>query len=178
MKPMASKPAPTAPSHALSTRRTILLACLVLSIGAGIGCGGEDDGGATAAGGGKAEFISKANAACAKESSSLMGRARTFEKRRAEADVPPEPYVDAVHFVFLPIVEEQINRIEELKLPAGEARRIDDMLDTNRSAIDIVATMPKVPSIAAARRHFADAEKLFLAFGLSACANGPGRESS
>jgi hypothetical protein len=157
-------------------RATVLFVCLVLlsiSAGIGFGCGGDDDDGATAAGGAKAEFASKANAACAKESSGLMKRARTFEKRRAEADASPEPYVDMVHFVFLPTVEMQVLRIEQLKPPVGEAARVDALLDADRSAIDRVATMPRVPSIEVARRYFVEADKLFRAYGLAACANGP-----
>lgn len=171
MKPTALKLAPTARSAPLGVRAASLFACVALGV-AMMGCGSDDDDRATAAES-KAEFVDKANAACAKEAADLGDRARTFEKRRAAANAPSAPYVDVVHFVFLPTVEMQVLRIEQLKPPAGEAARVDALLDADRLAIDKVATMRRVPSIETARRYFVEADKLFREYGLTACANGP-----
>jgi hypothetical protein len=115
---------------------------------------------------GKAEFVARVNAACREEQAGLTKRVAEFERRQSG---PPEPGADAVHFVFLPTMEAQVWRIEELGVPRGETGRIDAMLDAERFAVDAVAVTPRVPSVAAAARHFANADRLFRAYGLSSC---------
>lgn len=146
--------------------RILLTLATAIALVGGCGGGGEDDAGPTKPT--KAEFIKQANAACEEERAGLMKRVADFERNRSGGR--PEPGADMVHFVYLPTMEAQVFRIEELGVPRGESIRIDMMLDASRFAIDAVAVKPRVPSMEAAERHFAEADKLFLEYGLDSCA--------
>jgi hypothetical protein len=147
-----------------------MLLAVTVSIGmVSFGCGGDEKP-ASASVFSKAEFIKQANAACERERAGLMERISSFERRRAPGR--PLAGADMVHLVYLPTMETQMWRIEELGVPRGEGGRIDAMLDAERFAVDAVAVIPRVPSRAAAERHFAEADKLFRAYGLHSCATG------
>ena len=77
-----------------------------------------------------------------------MEQVSAFERRRGRGK--PRPYADMVHFVFLPVVEEELARLEELDVPAGDEDLVDFILFTERAAVDKVAIMPRVASIKAA----------------------------
>lgn len=157
--------------------RLSMVAALVALVAIVAGCGSSSDestseaqSGSTAAARpspSKAEFIKQANAACEKARAGLAGRVADFEQRREGRK--PLAGADMVHFVYLPTMETQIWRIEELGVPPGEEARIDAMLDAERSGVDANAVKARVPSIAAAEREFAEADKLFRAYGLHAC---------
>lgn len=123
----------------------------------------------------RAEFVKQANAACQRERAGLAERTSEFEKQQASLETKPVPGADAVHLVYLPTMEAQIWRIEELGVPHGEAASIDELLDAERSAVDTVAVKTTVPSIVTAERHFAEADKLFQAYGLTACVTDVGK---
>jgi hypothetical protein len=138
-------------------------------VAAGCGGGGGGDDGSTAPSLSKAEFVKRANAVCKKQRADLIEEASSFERLRSGRK--PRPYADMVHFVLLPTIEEELNRLEELGVPAGEEKYVGYILFTEQSALDSVATMPRVGSIEAAERHFIKSGKLFRAYGLSACAH-------
>jgi hypothetical protein len=154
----------------MDIRPGFLLAVAMAIAMVAVGCGGDSDDAADNAPPSKAEFVKQANAVCERERAGLMERVAEFERRRAGRR--PEPGADVVHFVYLPTIEAQIFRIEELDVPRGEQTRIDTLLDAERFALDAVAVMPRVPSIAVAERNFAEADKQLRAYGLSSCANG------
>jgi hypothetical protein len=130
------------------------------------GCGGDSEDASGNSRITKAEFVEQANEACERERAGLMQRVSEFERRRPDK---PLPGADAVHLVYLPTMEAQIWRIEELGIPRGEAGHIDAALDAGRFAVDAVAVKPRVPSIATAESHFAEADKLLRAYGLKSC---------
>lgn len=155
---------------------------ILLAVGVAEGCGGEDED-ATAGREStatvslsKAKFIEQANAACAKERAGLGQRIAEFERRRAGRK--PLAGADMVHFVYLPTMETQIWRLEKLGAPPGQDERIFAMLDASRSAVDAIAVVPRVPSLAVAERRFAKADRLFKAYGLDACVTDAGSSAA
>lgn len=155
---------------------SLLIVASIATIGSG--CGGSsgdslnsDSKSDAAAPLTKAQFLEHANAACAEERAGLKQRLAKYE--RLSAGRKPAPGADMVHLVFLPTIEAQIFRLEELGAPPGQAVQVDTLLDTERRAVDTVAVIPRVPSIAKAVQHFSEADKLFRAYGLGACANEP-----
>jgi hypothetical protein len=142
-----------------------------------VGCGGgdADTSTSTTAPLSKAQFLKQANAACAKERAGLAQRVAKYERLRGGRE--PAPGADMVHFIFLPTIEAQILRIEEIGVPRGQAGQVGAILDAERRSVDSVAVIQRVPSIAKAVRQFAEADKLLRAYGLDACANGSGRGS-
>jgi hypothetical protein len=149
----------------------LLLLVVMASIAAVVlGCGGGGDDAPAAGPPSKAEFIEQANAICERESATLAEDALEFERRRARSK--PEPgSIDMPHLVYLPVKENQVWRIEQLRVPSGEGKRIEEVLDATRSAIDSAAVDLKLPSIAAAERYFGESDKLYRAYGLDSCAN-------
>jgi hypothetical protein len=161
--------------HRVSAKPSALLAIAVLTAIAAAGCGGSDE--VTSSNFpfsppslSKAEFIEQANAACERERAIMMKKKLDFERLKAER--PPEPgSSDVAHFVYLPAMEAQVWRMEELGVPRGEAKRIDELLSAARFAIDAAAVIRKLPSIAAAEQYFDESDKLYRAYGLDSCAN-------
>lgn len=153
-------------------RLRILLSTAISIAVATAGCGGAGDtktgANATVAAPSKAEFIRQANEACRRERSGLTKRVSDFERQRGLRE--PLPGADMVHLVYLPMLEAQMWRIEKIGTPRGEAGRIDALFDAERGGVDAAAVRALVPSIAAANRHFAKADRLFRAYGLPACA--------
>lgn len=158
--------------------RTLLLLGFAIAIAAPVvGCGGgsDDAGDASAADPSlptKEEFVKQASAACKKERVGEGERISTYlAQHRSESRA--ERYEGLAHFVLLPTIEAQLFRLEELSPPAGEAERIDAMLDAEVFATDRVATAKRIVSKAAVYREFAEVSKQFQAYGLPACANAP-----
>lgn len=148
----------------------------MLSIGvmALVGCGGDSDTATSKAPvaetpppPSKAEFIRQANVACEQARAGLAARVASFERRRAGRK--PEPLADMVHFIFLPTVEAQVYGIEQVGVPSGQAKQVSDMLDAERDAIDRVAVVPRVASIATAEKQFGEPNRLFKAYDLNSC---------
>lgn len=149
----------------------IAVGVLVATLAACGGGDGEDGGPDSVVAIGRAEFVKQANAACRSQRDGLMKRVADFERRRGGKR--PEPYGDVVHFVLLPTIEEEVRRAEEIDPPPEEEERVDAMFFAQRVAVDKVAVMPRVPSLKAAERHFAEAGGMLRAYGLTACAHGP-----
>jgi hypothetical protein len=156
--------------------RPLIVAIAIAALAVGCGDDGETEG-ADPAGLGKAEFIERANSVCDKARVGLQGRVSTFLGAQDPAKPRQVLNADLAHFVLLPTIEAQIweieNLIERSGTPRGDAGRIDEMLDDERTAIDAAAIATKMPSIEAMYRRFTRSGKLFRAYGLSACSNGP-----
>lgn len=156
---------------AIGTAIPVAMAMAMLAFG----CGGSNEEGGTASLE-KAEYVKQVNAACQGERQGLRERVAEFERNRG--DRRPEPYGDAVHFVLLPTIEEEVRRAEEVDPPPGDQERLDALFFAQRVTIDNVAVIPRVPSLRAAERRFAEAGRKLRAYGLWACAHGvepPGR---
>jgi len=154
---------------------------LALAIGAW-GCGGEsEETSTTAVSPAKTAFIAKAGAACKRERIGLAEETASF--LREHGDLPPEElYAELAHRVLVPVVELEVFRIEQMvigdEVPPGDAEQVDKLLDFDRLAIDAAAVRQQFPSIEAVYATFSQAGKLFHAYGLPECANGPARAES
>jgi hypothetical protein len=111
----------------------------------------------------KAEFVRQANAVCRETRAGLADEIADFERHRAPNGA------DAVHFVLLPTMEEEISGVEELDIPPSAERRVNWLLFRQKSTLDNLAIMSHV-SVEAAKRRFAGPGRQLTAYGLSACA--------
>lgn len=154
------------------TRLLALSAIAALGINAMVGCGGGDNPNSPQTAEGvaptKAAFLQRANQICREERVDLAQKIAKFERLRAGRR--PEPYGDMVHYVLLPTVEEELGAIEELEPPKGELDSVDEVLFPQETALNNTAGTPRVPSVRAAERLFADATEALRAYGLQACA--------
>jgi hypothetical protein len=134
-------------------------------------CGGTEENASTPPSSvGKAEFVKRANAVCEQQRAGLMKEVSSYENLHSDDKVGS--FVDAVHWVFLPAIDEEIAKLEELEAPPRDEKRIDAMLYAQKAALDSVAVLPAVASVAAAERRFAKSGRQLHAYGLSACALG------
>jgi hypothetical protein len=153
----------------------LAIAVAAVALGCGGGSGGSSSS-SSAAGSptiGKAEFIKRASAACREQRADLAERASRYLGGRASKGESPALVYGLVHFVVLPTIETEITKIRRLPQPAGEEPGVEAMLAAEDLATDKVATMRRIPSMAAIYSRFGEAEQQFRAFGLPACANGP-----
>lgn len=85
----------------------------------------------------------------------------------------PEAYADVVHRVLLPTIETELLAIGKLRRPAGERQQIEMLLHKEYHELENLAVMRHVPSIRQARQNFVESTRMFRAYGLEACVNGP-----
>jgi hypothetical protein len=136
----------------------------LIAITVGCGEGGE----ASSSRLGKGEFLRRANAICKEARAGLLRKVSDFEARAKQG-----PYVDAVHWVLLPTIEEEIRQVQELDILRKEAGRVDALLDAQQATLDSLAVKPAVPRLEIAARRFAKPGRQLRAYGLAACAFGP-----
>lgn len=121
----------------------------------------------------KAEYVSQVNAAC-REKKAGLGKEIAEYEQRLEGRTPARG-ADMIHFVYLPMIEEQITAIQRVTPPPSQAGYVNAMLDADGVALDSLAVKPRVPSIAVAEKQFANSNRLFWAYGLNSCATRPKR---
>jgi len=155
-------------------RPAALLAVTASVAFAVLGCGGGGDPTSVSTAPSKAEFITQANAACKQARAKMAVTRREFERVNAGRTHAPGS-IDMVHFVYLPAMEDQVTFVRLLTEPRGETEKIQELLAAARTAIDRAATVPRIPTLAAAEAYFGRSDRLYRAYGLDACANsGPG----
>jgi hypothetical protein len=118
----------------------------------------------------KAEFVKRANAICKKQRAGLMREVSSYE--RSHISDKPSSYIDAVHWVFLPAIDEEIMQLEELEKPPKDEKRIEKMIYAQKAALDSVAVIPEVASVRVAERSFLKPGRQLRVYGLSSCTLG------
>jgi hypothetical protein len=151
--------------------RAEAIAGLVLVSLIGTGCGGSSSSSSsknnnltsTVAGPvTKAEFVAKANAICVK------GTVRTEKAGSSLGNNPTEAEAAvAVPAKFVPAVQAQIDELEALSVPPGEAAAVTRMLDLAQGDLNKVKSNPR---LAFETKTFADFGTVAHAYGLKSCA--------
>ncbi len=168
---------------ALRLRLTgLMFVALLLAGGCGDDAGGDDTEGAadatptiTTSSLTKAEFLARGNAICADGRRQFLPRMSAYiERRYPDEEVTPEIFADAIHVVFLPMLETQIEEIRELGAPRGDEQTIETFLDTLQAKIDVIETWQRVPSRFPVDREFRPAGELAREYGLLTCGYGEG----
>lgn len=156
------------------TARLAIAILLAVSIAAGAGCGG---GGGDATGSSprlsRAEFVKRANAVCKRERVGLKREVSRLMRLQEHPKPRPALIALAAHYVLLPAIELEMVRVAGLGIPPQDEKRVENMLTQERYELDGVAVRGTIPSIAAIYRPFGKSARLFRAYGLSSCANGP-----
>ena len=164
----------------MTTRVTTLLAALAIAAFA-VGCGGEDEDASSAAAAGsassltKAEFISKANAICARRKRKLLRDLSDYSlayreqhpNRRASANAFP----GGLRTVGIPGLQAQADELRKLGLPADDEGGAEAYLDAFQEAIDSARDRPRTDG-AQFLRDFEESRDLARDYGIGACAFG------
>lgn len=161
--------------HGIQAIAIVVVMAVAIALSALAGCGAGSEQQATAQVLSRAEFIYRASAICRRERAALPGEMAQFLELQPSGKPPLKIYTDLAHFVLLPMVEDEIVRLEALKPPSADAKRVAAMILAEHQAVDRVATTSRIASVEAVRRQFAGSARLFRSYGLSACANGPAR---
>lgn len=153
-------------------RAAFLVTMIVLAMMSSCGEDGSDDSEQTALS--RSEFLAKANATCRAARADLDLKVKEYLSLHRDDEKPPAVFnADLAHFVLLPAVEEQINRVYELEDYARYQRSLDEALAYQRLAIDDIATSSRLSSLEAYSRRFAESGRMLREKGLPACAEGP-----
>jgi hypothetical protein len=159
---------------------------LVGALLATAGCGSSDPGAPQATAGSsaatapadatKAQYLQQANGLCRRERRGIRGRIAAFlHRHHGDGRPAAEQYDELLDFVLLPTVEAETKALYYLPLPAFKgSERFEEVVFAEKSVVDELALMSRIPSIEFAERRFASSARGLKEFGLPACTNGPG----
>lgn len=152
-------------------RAALLIALFLLTVAAA-GCGGSNDEGQTTSLT-KAQFIKQANAICLQTKERSVTAFREYSQTHAVPSSGPglaAKAADLIENIFIPIYDEQIEKIGALEAPSGDEEKVDAILAAMREGIEGARREP-LPFIreSAALNH---ASQLAVAYGLPECSNG------
>jgi len=75
-----------------------------------------------------------------------------------------------VHEVTLPIVTEQVSELRALDIPLSQFSQVEAALAGQEEAVIQLEGLREVRSFEILEIHFADADRMWRAYGLEACA--------
>lgn len=152
--------------NSIGSKSVVVLTTLVLAVGALAGCGGSDDANSTtiAAAISKEEFVTQGNQICADGNEQFDDALDQLQadvgKRPSEADMEQFATESAV-----PIIQDQIDQLRALGVPAGEGDQVNEFLDSAQSNVDELENDPTLFT----SNLFAETNKLAGQYGLTEC---------
>ncbi|MGB7588773.1 MAG: hypothetical protein WBM00_08700 [Solirubrobacterales bacterium] len=161
-------------------RSTALLAAATMVAATAGGCGGGGSTSEPSEGGNgdaittsslsKAQYISRASAACQRQQEKIGLRVIAFEKQHPSGGArTPKIYAEEVKAVWLPMVEGEIRALHELGAPAGDEAKIEAMLAADEASVARAASLKRIKSLEAAAGLFSRAGEMLRAYGLEKC---------
>ena len=136
-----------------------LLACGTLLAA---GCGGDDEG-IPSGDVSKAEYISRADAICAKGDAEISAAA----EQRFGDKPPSNDQVSAfIEDTVVPNIQGQLDRLRELEAPEADLDQVEQIYDTAQENLDVLA---EAPEDFVDEEPFAEANKLARGYGLRQC---------
>lgn len=142
-----------------------LAAMLIVGL-AVAGCGGSSDSSSSttsAATLSKAQFLSQANAICAKGNKELNAAGAKLGKNSSQAD-----FTRYVTGTAIPGIQSQIDGITALGAPSGDQATVTSMLNLAQQDLDKIKANPDL--LAGNVDQFANFAKVAHPYGLTACA--------
>ncbi len=153
----------------MNTKRWISISAALAAASFFTGCGGDNDNTTSASDSTltKAEFISRADAICAKANKKDNAAGDRFFKNN------PNP-TDAQHVQFLnqhviPGIQAEIDGVRALSPPSGDEEEVKAILDAAQQGLDEARQNPLVLTQEQGPPAFAKADKLAAAYGLKVC---------
>jgi hypothetical protein len=154
----------------VNVRLGALLAVALAAVIAVAGCGGSGADDATTASISKVAFIKKADAICTKVAEQSQSEYAAFVKANnvPEGEEPTATqWGDIGKTILIPDLQQQIDEIRQLGVPAGDEAEITAFLDATEKAIEKVEDEPlaaKSPSTL-----LANADKVSEGYGYKVC---------
>lgn len=162
----------------------ILTAALALASATLGGCGGDDEGATGSAGssaatsgsagvaeGGerspKEQFIEDANAVCAEANERIQAQLQPYLKRNVSEGKEEAVIDEMLNEVIDPGMEEEIEEIRALGVPAGDEQQIEAVFTAMQGVVDEARADSSV--FREKREPFKKPEELAVAYGLGSC---------
>jgi hypothetical protein len=118
----------------------------------------------------KAQFVQRASALCRRLTKRKLAKTEAYlEEQSAQGVSRPVLLADAAKAVLMPIVEARIAGIRKLGVPAGDEAEVEAMLAGQEEGIEQVKALKKFVEGESLLPYFAESNKLFESYGLSAC---------
>lgn len=118
----------------------------------------------------KAQFIERGNAICADSKEKIESAA---EARFTESGIQP-PIPDIVDFaleVVAPTIDNEVERLSELRPPEADEERVEDIIEAGRNGVDTVQRDATI-IISSNNDGFNTYQELSSAYGLENCGGG------
>lgn len=145
-------------------RLTAAIVCLLLLAFSVAGCGsGAESANSTSAAIAKAAFVRKADAICAITKQKVLAGFRKVSNEQVEHFQAAK--IAMMAEVAIPALEAQVEEIRALGAPAGDADRVDAILEATQEAID-----EGPQKLARSYTFYGKTAKLATEYGLTACA--------
>jgi hypothetical protein len=128
---------------------------------------------------GKAEFIKKADAACAKGKKQVETEFAAYLKKNKIKEIPEAKEAKAqaagreaevIETIALPALQQQVDEIRALGFPDGEEDQVEPFLDAVEEGIEKIEEDPQA-FFSGADEVFGKADKLAVKYGLKVCGN-------
>jgi hypothetical protein len=119
----------------------------------------------------KGEFVVQANAICKKQKEAGLAAVGEYVKEHGGAAESSAILVRALHVVFLPYVQSQVDEIAALGAPQGDRDEVQAYLNAMQKAVDQAGDSgPNATQVFT--QSFAPSAKLARQYGIDACAYG------
>jgi hypothetical protein len=139
------------------------------------GCGDDDSSSSSGGGEGsttKAEFVQQANQICEAGKREGLEATSAYAKERADSGQSRRALISAaLRNAFLPEVQDQVDEIRQLEVPAGDQEEVDEYLEAMEEAIADSAKTARA-SLTSFGANFQRSADLARAYGLTGCAYG------
>lgn len=145
--------------------RHVKVAFLIIVAAALGACGGDDEPRLT-----KARFIEQGSAICEESSGRIDAAAQTAFEEEGKIPTPDEITEFATETVA-PTIENEVERLSELRPPEQDEERVDEILEAGRNGVDRVRQDPTV-ILSSNDAGFARYKELSRAYGLENCGGG------
>lgn len=143
----------------------VKVAFLITIAAALAACGGDDEPRLT-----KARFIEQGSAICAESSGRIESAAQTAFQEPGKIPTADEITEFATNTVA-PTIENEVERLSELRPPEDDEDRIEDILQAGRDGVDEVRQDPTV-ILSSNDDGFGRYQELSQAYGLENCGGG------
>lgn len=142
--------------------KVAVLITMAVALGA---CGGDDDPRLT-----KARFIEQGSAICGESSARIDSAAQNAFQEPGKIPTAEEITAFATNTVA-PTIENEVERLSELRPPEDDEERIEDILQAGRDGVDRVRRDPTV-ILSSNDDGFGRYKELARAYGLENCGGG------
>lgn len=141
-------------------------ATLIVTAAVALGGCGEDSGPPLT----KAAFVERGSEICAEVSARIESAAETAFPEAGKIPTASQ-ITEFASETVAPAIEDEVERLSELRPPEDDEERVDDLLDAGRNGVDRVRQDPTV-ILSSEDAGFAKYKELSEAYGLEDCGGG------